>query len=61
METDPVCSMQIAPERAAARVEDRGKTYYFCCQGCQRAFAADPQKYIAPAHSSRAAHHHGQS
>lgn len=45
MQTDPVCRMQIEPERAAAHAEHKGATYYFCSQGCHRAFVANPEKY----------------
>jgi Cu+-exporting ATPase len=63
MQTDPVCRMQVEPERAAARAEHRGTTYYFCSQGCHKAFIADPEKYAgegAPAAGHGAGHqHHG--
>jgi len=49
MQTDPVCHMQVEPERAAARVEYKGETYYFCSQGCHKTFAANPAKYVGPA------------
>ncbi|MCR4281757.1 MAG: heavy metal translocating P-type ATPase, partial [Bauldia sp.] len=42
---DPVCGMQIDPKSAAASVERRGKTYYFCSHDCHRKFMAEPQKY----------------
>jgi P-type Cu+ transporter len=42
---DPVCGMMIDPAKAAAtRVHD-GKTWYFCAQGCAKAFEKDPAKY----------------
>lgn len=28
------------------KVEYKGKTYYFCCGGCDKKFASDPEKYI---------------
>lgn len=28
-------------------VSHNGKTYYVCCSGCQKAFEADPEKWIA--------------
>ncbi len=46
MATDPVCAMTIEPNNAAAKAEYLGTTYYFCRQGCQKAFMADPEKYI---------------
>lgn len=29
--------------------EYEGKTYYFCCPGCDSKFKADPKKYLPPA------------
>ncbi|MGB8442057.1 MAG: heavy metal translocating P-type ATPase [Candidatus Acidiferrales bacterium] len=46
MERDPVCGMTVDPERAAARVEHCGKTFYFCCPGCANKFRAEPEKYL---------------
>lgn len=28
------------------KVEYNGKTYYFCCSGCDQKFARDPKKYL---------------
>lgn len=28
------------------KVEYNGKTYYFCCSGCDQKFARDPEKYL---------------
>jgi len=28
------------------KVEYEGKTYYFCCPGCDAKFKADPKKYL---------------
>ncbi len=43
MARDPVCGMTVSEK--AARSEYDGKTYYFCCQICQRAFEREPEKY----------------
>ena len=43
---DLVCGMMIDPGTAAATRVYEGKTYYFCAQGCARAFDADPKKYV---------------
>jgi Cu+-exporting ATPase len=48
LEKDPVCGMTVDPARAKATYEHAGKTYYFCCRGCQEKFSADPPKYLAP-------------
>ena len=45
---DPVCGMTVRPESAAAQAVHGGKTWYFCSQGCQRKFAADPAAYATP-------------
>jgi len=47
-EKDPVCGMTVEPSRAKATHEHAGKTYYFCCAGCQTKFSADPAKYLMP-------------
>jgi P-type Cu+ transporter len=43
--TDPVCGMQVLPEKAAASVEHAGRTWYFCCQSCKTKFETEPGKY----------------
>ncbi len=44
--TCPVSGETIAKSDAAGSMEYEGKTYYFCCAGCQDKFKADPAKYI---------------
>ena len=46
MATDPICGMTVQPDSAAASYEHRGKTYYFCCQGCMAKFKAAPERYL---------------
>ena len=46
-EIDPVCGMTVQPDSAAASFEHRGKTYYFCCQGCMTKFKAAPDTYLS--------------
>jgi len=43
---DPVCGMKVVPEKAKAKVEYKGQSYYFCCAGCAQKFQADPGKYL---------------
>ena len=43
MAIDPVCQMTVAESKAAATTEYKGKKYYFCATGCQKAFAQDPE------------------
>ncbi|HEX9181226.1 MAG TPA: heavy metal translocating P-type ATPase, partial [Burkholderiales bacterium] len=49
MNKDPVCGMQVEPERAAARAEHGGRTYYFCSTHCHQKFMADPTRYAGEA------------
>ena len=46
MERDPVCGMNVDPNKAAAKVEHGGKTYYFCAPGCAKRFQQAPEKYL---------------
>lgn len=43
---DPVCGMTVDPATAAAKSEYKGKTYYFCSEGCRKAFEANPEQYL---------------
>ncbi len=43
--TDPVCGMQVDPEKTTLKSEYQGRTYYFCCAGCQKSFDQEPSKY----------------
>ena len=38
MVKDPVCGMEVDEKNAAATSEYKGKTYYFCMQGCADTF-----------------------
>ena len=58
MVKDPVCGMMVDPERAAAKAEYKGKTYYFCAPGCKAAFDKDPEKYLKAGKGGEG-HHHG--
>jgi Cu+-exporting ATPase len=43
--TDPVCSMTIESEKAAACEVWRGQTYYLCSKSCLENFRAAPDRY----------------
>jgi len=43
---DPVCGMNISPEKAAAKYEYKGNTFYFCSNGCTEKFKVEPEKYF---------------
>lgn len=46
-EQDPVCKMSVDPATSQHSFVHGGKTYYFCCKGCLRKFAATPEAYLA--------------
>jgi Cu+-exporting ATPase len=37
--------MEIGPDDAVASEEHDGRVFYFCGEGCHRAFLADPHRY----------------
>jgi Cu+-exporting ATPase len=44
---DPVCGMEVVPEKSAGTVQHDGKSYYFCSKGCVQKFSADPERYLS--------------
>src|SRR5262245_25324203 len=62
---DPVCGMNVVPDKAAASFSHEGTTYYFCSVGCRDKFARDPERFLhAPAkgaHGMDAVSHHAPS
>ncbi len=48
MAKDVVCGMDVREDRAAARSEYKGETYFFCSEFCQREFEQNPEKYLSP-------------
>ncbi|MCB9739817.1 MAG: YHS domain-containing protein [Deltaproteobacteria bacterium] len=38
---------EFKPTSETVTAEYKGKTYYFCCPGCDEKFAADPEKYVS--------------
>src|SRR5690554_2217484 len=44
---DPVCGMTVDPERARYSLTHAGQNHYFCSEGCQTKFAADPEYYLS--------------
>lgn len=57
MVKDPVCGMDVDPKTAAGHSDYEGKTYYFCSQGCKKAFDKEPQKYAASNQDRHTGHH----
>ncbi|MCK4953252.1 YHS domain-containing protein [Candidatus Bathyarchaeota archaeon] len=46
MARDPVCGMECDEKIAKWKTTHTRKTYYFCAPGCQKAFEANPHKYM---------------
>jgi Cu+-exporting ATPase len=46
VQKDPVCGMQVDPQKAAGTSEYEGKTYYFCSAGCKKKFDTNPAQYV---------------
>ena len=49
---DPVCGMQVRPDRALA-VEHRGERYYFCSRSCAHQFSQAPDRFLRAVSTSR--------
>ena len=45
--TCPVMKAEFKPTAATKTAVYKGKTYYFCCPGCDKKFAANPEQYLA--------------
>ena len=45
---DPVCGMAVNPETTRINTNVDGQTYYFCAEGCHKAFVKAPGKYLKP-------------
>ena len=43
---DPVCGMNVSPEKTGRVVDYQGRTYYFCAEICRKSFEKDPQSYL---------------
>ena len=41
-----VSGKEMKKSEAKGSMEYKGKTYYFCCDGCETQFKADPEKFI---------------
>lgn len=47
--TCPVSGEEFVVTAESPHVEHEGRTYYFCCPGCDARFQANPQQYLSPA------------
>jgi Cu+-exporting ATPase len=46
---DPVCGMDVDPQKTPHRAAFDGATYFFCSAGCRTKFQTSPGKYVVPA------------
>ncbi len=44
--TCPTSGEEFTVTAKSPKLEYRGRTYYFCCSGCDAEFAQDPEKYL---------------
>jgi Cu+-exporting ATPase len=44
---DPVCGMIVDPVAGKPSLYHQAHAYHFCCEGCRKKFAADPETYIS--------------
>ena len=44
--TCPVSQEEFVVAADSPKVEHNGKTYYFCCDGCDGKFLKNPEKYL---------------
>ena len=42
----PVSGEEFTVTESSPKADYNGKTYYFCCGGCDTKFKAEPQKYL---------------
>lgn len=43
---DPVCGMSVGTRTTPHKTQWREAQFFFCCEGCLRAFQSDPEKYL---------------
>jgi Cu+-exporting ATPase len=51
---DPVCGMDVDPEKTPHHAEHDGARFHFCSAGCLAKFSADPGRYAHPQTAERA-------
>jgi Cu+-exporting ATPase len=45
---DPVCGMNVLPDKAKGKSVYKDATYFFCSEKCKSKFNQDPKKYLEP-------------
>jgi Cu+-exporting ATPase len=56
MTRDPVCGMEVDTRTSNWVSEYNGATYYFCTDGCVKAFNTNPSQYLERTHSQNQSH-----
>ncbi len=58
MAKDPVCGMDVDPEKTEYKSIYKGKVYYFCSSMCKREFEKNPEHYLRHGPTGMPGHHH---
>ena len=45
--SDPVCGMQVDSDTARFSIDHAGQRYFFCSDGCRKAFRDSPGQYVS--------------
>jgi len=45
---DPICGMDVDPDKTAHHADHGGQQFHFCSAGCLGKFVADPERYLTP-------------
>ena len=53
MKRDPVCGMDVEPNRAAATSVYKEDTYHFCSVQCKQRFDSDPESFVSRSERSQ--------
>ena len=60
--TDPVCGMEVEPEKAYSKAEHESYVIYFCSRKCEEKFEENPKEYLLkmkkPENRKHEHHHH---
>ncbi|MBO3801813.1 MAG: YHS domain-containing protein [Thermoproteota archaeon] len=59
MVKDPVCKMEVEPNKTQWKTTYEGVTYYFCSEDCLKTFQNNPQKYVGNVHEHKEARSRG--
>ncbi len=46
---DPVCGMDVVPDRGGPHIEFLGHSYFFCSDHCKNKFSENPSAYVSGA------------